>query len=97
LAQRANITVRIEGLKIDVTKNQQPPKIFYRVCGDSNPANCYLNGQEQSGSSKNMIELAAGTISNSAVRTGQISHDPKVCSNPSSCYYLISVYYADNA
>jgi hypothetical protein len=97
LAQRANITVRIEGLKIDVTKNQQPPKIFYRVCGYSNPADCYLNGQEQNGSSKNMIELAAGNISNSAVRTGQISHDPKVCSNPSSCYYLISVYYADNA
>lgn len=37
-----------------------------------------------------------GTV-NGTTRTGTIYHDPSVCVNINSCYYLISIFYAGTA
>ena len=58
LRQRANITVRVEGLSANITAGQAPPKVFYRVCEFTNAWDCSLNSTEQNGTSKNMIELS---------------------------------------
>jgi hypothetical protein len=98
LSQPANITVKLQGLSLNTTANQLPPRIFYKVCSDSNAVNCYLNAAEGNGSSKTMTELTNNSVLafGSSVRMGVINHDPKVCKVPSSCYYLISLYYPDN-
>lgn len=45
-----------------------------------------------------MKELTNNSVlaSGSSYRMGVINHNPSVCKVPSSCYYLISVYYPDN-
>lgn len=35
-----------------------------------------------------------GTTNNTTKRTGTIYHNPSVCTNVNSCFYLISIYYA---
>lgn len=45
-----------------------------------------------------MLEMFPNNLMSfgATVRTAVINHDPKVCKNPKSCYYLISLYYPDN-
>lgn len=44
-----------------------------------------------------MIELASGNnnITNSNTRNALIRHNPTVCRDPKSCFYLISIFFAD--
>ncbi len=62
LAQKANITVKVEGLSANLTAGQAPPRIFYRVCGFTTAWDCSLNASEQNGTVKNMVELAPNVI-----------------------------------
>jgi hypothetical protein len=45
-----------------------------------------------------MIEIANGdkNVTNGNTRTATFNHDPKNCKNPSSCHYLISVFFPDS-
>ena len=102
LASAANITVRVEGLTLNSTINQLPPRIFYSVCMTDRMDNCTLTQRSANNSDRSMTELAATVVSGSSVRIGTINHDPKVCPKtnqgaPSpNCIYFISIFYPDN-
>ena len=57
LNQKANITIRVNGLSLNTTANQLPPRVFYKVCPSDNPVNCFLTAAEANGTNVNMTEI----------------------------------------
>jgi hypothetical protein len=60
------------------------------VCSSQTPSDCYLEVAEAQGKSISMQEV--GVIAKGTSRFGQIYHNPSVCPNVNSCYYLISTF-----
>jgi hypothetical protein len=92
----------MEGLSLNTTINQAPPRLFYKICSSDVLANCFLTETELNGTDKNMLEIQAKISSGDSVRSTVINHDPSKCpaqtkpSGSSGCYYLFGLYYPDN-
>ena len=59
LAQKANITIRVDGLTINSTITLYPPLVYYKVCASENPVNCFLQPAEINLTSGNLLPLTS--------------------------------------
>lgn len=57
LAQRSNITVSMLGLSLNATTNQQPPRVFYKICSSELIQNCMMTPSEMNGTDKAVTEI----------------------------------------
>lgn len=84
----------VEAQSVDSSSNEEPPTIYYKVCGDSDYDNCALSAGEIAGM-KQPTAAAQGTVlgdSNTASsRIASLSHSPSACPDANSCTYLIAV------
>ena len=58
LTLASNISVRVEGLTLNTTSNQNPPRAFYKICSSNQVAQCVLSASEQNGTASTMTEIA---------------------------------------
>lgn len=87
LASRGTIKVVVEGQ--DLTSDQAPPLIYYRVCGEGTYEACAMSKEEAAGTVNTTL---AGESTSERVRTAIINHEPSDCPvNSDSCTYLIAV------
>jgi len=87
LLGKGRIKVTAEGL--DLTSGQDPPLIYYRVCGEPEYEGCAMSVEEARGELNTTL---VGEATSETVRTAYIDHDPKDCpKGANSCTYLISV------
>jgi|DEB0MinimDraft_12_1074336.scaffolds.fasta_scaffold05264_5 hypothetical protein len=72
---------------MEYTADEEPPKIFYRICNNEDINDCTLTGEERDG--QGMQE--AGYRISKGVRAGKIRHYPGECRDPNLCIYLFSL------
>ena len=60
----SNISVLVAGMTLNTTANQNPPRVFYKICSSNQAAQCVLSTSEQIGNASDMTEIAP-TLANS--------------------------------